>query len=104
MEKKNSKTDYLYQVVITGDYIASEDFDILSKKCLLTFTGSYPPSSLLAQKIFEEKAHALILRTGKAPAEVIKASPNLKVIAKHGVGVDNMEWGLIILMCRPPRS
>ncbi|MGQ9696033.1 MAG: hypothetical protein ACUVWV_14960 [Thermodesulfobacteriota bacterium] len=52
------------------------------------FYGLISPPSLLAQKIFEEKAHALILRTGKAPAEVIKASPNLKVIAKHGVGVD----------------
>ncbi|MGQ9696032.1 MAG: hypothetical protein ACUVWV_14955 [Thermodesulfobacteriota bacterium] len=43
MEKKNSETDYLYQVVITGDSIAPEALDIFSHKCHLTFTGSYPP-------------------------------------------------------------
>lgn len=94
MIQNSSKTecpDHLYQVVITGDSIAPEAQEILSPRCHITFTGSYPSSPLLAQKMRERMAHALILRTGKAPAEVIKASPNLKVIAKHGVGVDNID-------------
>ncbi len=80
-----------FRVVVTGDSLAKEAMDFLSKKCQMLFTGPYPSPSLLAQKMREEKAHALILRTGKAPADVIRASSNLKVIAKHGVGVDNID-------------
>ncbi|MBU1205454.1 MAG: hydroxyacid dehydrogenase [Proteobacteria bacterium] len=78
-------------VVITGDNLAPEAMKILSEKCRVVFTGPYPQPSILAQKLREEKAHALILRTGKVPAEVVKASPDLKVIAKHGAGFDNID-------------
>jgi len=81
----------LFRVVITGDSIAPEAMEILSKKCQVQFAGSYPQPALLAEKLRQEKAHALILRTGKAPAEVIQASPNLKVISKHGIGVDTID-------------
>lgn len=80
-----------FRVIVTGDSLAPEALEVLSSKCQTIFTGPYPPPSLLAEKMREEKAHALILRTGKAPAEVLKASSNLKVIAKHGVGVDNID-------------
>lgn len=86
---KNSHS--LFNVVITGDTIAPEAMDILSEKCRVVFTGPYPTSEMLARKLREEKADALIVRTGKAPAEVIKAFPGLKVIAKHGVGYDNID-------------
>jgi D-3-phosphoglycerate dehydrogenase len=84
-------TERLYRVVITGDNLAPEAMKILSEKCRVVFTGPYPQPSVLAQKLREEKAHALILRTGKVPAEVVKASPDLKVIAKHGAGFDNID-------------
>lgn len=84
-------TERLYRVVITGDNLAPEAMKILSEKCRVVFTGPYPQPSVLAQKLREEKAHALILRTGKIPAEVVKASPDLKVIAKHGAGFDNID-------------
>jgi len=83
--------DSLFRVVVTGDSLAQEAMEILSPKCQVEFAGAYPQPSILAQKLKEQKAHALILRTGKAPAEVIEASPNLKVIAKHGIGVDNID-------------
>jgi D-3-phosphoglycerate dehydrogenase len=83
--------DSFFRVVITGDSLAQEAMEILSKKCKVQFAGSYPQPELLAEKLRQEKAHALIVRTGKAPAEVIKASPDLKVIAKHGIGVDNID-------------
>jgi len=78
-------------VVITGDSLAQEALEILSKKCQVQFAGPYPQPAVLAEKLRQERAHALIFRTGKAPAEVIEASPNLKVIAKHGIGVDNID-------------
>jgi D-3-phosphoglycerate dehydrogenase len=37
------------------------------------------------------KAEAVIVRTFKMTKEVIDKMPNLKIIAKHGVGVDNID-------------
>jgi D-3-phosphoglycerate dehydrogenase len=81
----------LFRVVITGDTIAPAAMEILAGKCRVVFAGPYPPPELLAQKMREERAQALILRTGKVTAEVVKASEDLKVIAKHGAGFDNID-------------
>ena len=80
-----------FRVVVTGDTLAPEAMEILSAKCRVVFTGPYPQPSLLAQRVQEERTQALIVRTGKATAEVIQASPDLKVVAKHGVGFDNID-------------
>src|SRR4030043_926889 len=80
-----------FRVVISGENLAPEAMKTLTEKCRVVFTGPYPQPSVLAQRLSEEKAHALILRTGKAPAEVVKASPDLKVISKHGVGFDHID-------------
>ncbi len=81
----------LYSVVVTGDSLATEAMGLLEGTCRVLFSGPYPDPPKLAQMLRREKAHALILRTGKAPAEVIMASPKLKVISKHGVGFDNVD-------------
>jgi D-3-phosphoglycerate dehydrogenase / 2-oxoglutarate reductase len=78
-------------VVVTGDSLVKDALDLLTPKCRLVFTGTYPDPSVLSQKVNEENADALILRTGKITAEVIKASENLKVITKHGAGYDNID-------------
>jgi D-3-phosphoglycerate dehydrogenase len=80
-----------FRVVVTGDSLAPEPLEILSAKCRVVFTGPYPQPLLLARQVQEERAHAVILRTGSVPAEVIQASPDLKVIAKHGAGFDNID-------------
>jgi D-3-phosphoglycerate dehydrogenase len=81
----------LWCVVVTGDSLAPEAMKLLEGTCRVLFSGPYPDPHKLAQMLRQEKAHALILRTGKAPAEVIMASPELKVISKHGVGFDNID-------------
>jgi D-3-phosphoglycerate dehydrogenase len=82
---------YPFTVVITGDSIAPEAMEILAGKCRTVFSGPYPAPGTLAQMVREEQADALIIRTGKAPADVVNASPRLKAIAKHGVGFDNID-------------
>lgn len=51
---------------------------------------------------------ALIVRTAKYPREVLKAAPNLKVIARYGMGVDNIDMDaateLGIWVTSSPRS
>nr|NIS59906.1 3-phosphoglycerate dehydrogenase [Pseudomonadota bacterium] len=56
-------------------------------------TKSYAASSEIAKKLLNKRADGLIVRTGKITEEVISASPNLKVITKHGIGVDNIDVG-----------
>ena len=81
----------LFRVIITGPSIAKEAMDLLSKTCHTEVIEPYPNPSELALKLHHEKTDAFIVRTGKITAEVIKASPNLKVITKHGIGVDNID-------------
>ena len=80
-----------FQVVITGDSIAPEARELLSEKCRLDFSGPYPQPEALAQRLARVNADALIVRTGKVPAIVVTASPRLRVIAKHGIGVDAID-------------
>lgn len=80
-----------FHVVITGDAVAAEAMEILSDRCRVVFTGPYPSPEVLAETMGSEQADALLIRTGKATAEVVKASPRLRVIAKHGVGYDNID-------------
>ena len=81
----------LFSVVVTGDSLAPEAMELLEGTCRVGFSGPYPDPPKLAQILRQEKAQALILRTGKAPAEVLKASPDLKVVSKHGAGYDNID-------------
>lgn len=90
---KVKATNSPFNVVITGP-IAEEGMKLLSKSCTVEYTKPYLQASELAQKLRNEKADGLIVRTGKITAEVIKASPNMKVITKHGIGVDNIDVGV----------
>ncbi len=87
--KKNKHP--LFRVIITGPSIAKEAMELLSKTCHIEVIEPYPKPSELALKLLHEKTDALIVRTGKITVEVIKASSNLKVITKHGIGVDNID-------------
>jgi len=87
MNKKPSQLT----VVVTGDSLAPEAMEILSGKCRVVFTGAYPAPETLARAVSDQQADGLLMRTGKATAEVIQASPRLKVIAKHGVGYDTID-------------
>lgn len=80
-----------YSVVITGPPIADKAMEILSISCRVRCTEPYLPPDLLAKIIDECKAHAILARMGKINRDVIEASPNLKVISKHGTGVDNID-------------
>lgn len=81
----------LFNVVITGPLIAKEAMELLGQTCRVENTEAYLQPSQLAQKLRDEKIDGLLVRMGKITEEVIKASSNLKVIAKHGTGVDNID-------------
>ena len=94
MKKRQSKMkngNTKYKVVITGPRIAEEAMGLLGTACDVECTKPYLQPGELAAKVAEVKADALLVRVGKITREVIQASPHLRVIAKHGTGVDNVD-------------
>jgi D-3-phosphoglycerate dehydrogenase len=87
----NEKSQYRWHVVVTGPEIAQEAHRLLSKSCSVGYTEPYTEPAKLAEKVGSEKADALIVRMGTVTEAVIQASSGLKVISKHGTGVDNID-------------
>ncbi len=80
-----------FNCIITGPSIADEGMKILSRDCHVVCAKPYLPPEEMVQLFHEIKPDALLVRMGKITKEVITASPNLKVIAKHGTGVDAID-------------
>lgn len=74
--------------VIVTEYIDPAGLEILGRYYDLVYLPDSPTTRL------EEVvggAHAIGTRLAPITAEIIAAAPNLKVIAKHGVGYDNID-------------
>ncbi len=80
-----------FSVVVTSDRISPAAVELLSEKCRVSYTGSYAKPADIARVIAERQTDGLIVRTSKVTREAIQASPRLRVIAKHGIGVDNID-------------
>lgn len=81
-----------FKVLITGPTLAQTAVDFADQNgfALIT-TTPYMPSEEMAALIKQEQPDAIVVRTGKLTREMIFASDNLKVIAKHGVGFDTID-------------
>jgi D-3-phosphoglycerate dehydrogenase len=79
-------------IVITASHIAPEALAALEESGVeLLLTGALGSADELAAIVAREQPEALIVRGGKVTPAVIEASPRLRVICKHGVGVDNID-------------
>lgn len=54
-------------------------------------TPAYADSAVISQLLQETGAVGIVSRMGRVDAEVMDAGPQLRVISKHGVGVDNID-------------
>lgn len=54
-------------------------------------TPPYADSDVIAQILRDTPAVGIVSRMGRIDASVMDAAPQLKVISKHGVGVDNID-------------
>lgn len=83
-----------FKVIVTGKPIADSAVELLKSHDIeLIALPTYTPSNELARLIADIQASGIILRTGEITEEVIAASAKMRVIAKHGVGVDNINLG-----------
>jgi D-3-phosphoglycerate dehydrogenase len=81
-----------YRVFLTGSGIVERAKNLLRDNGCVIETGSpTDTSAALARKVSGFNPDALIVRQGRISAEVQDAAPCLKVICKHGVGIDNID-------------
>ena len=80
------------RILVTHNKIAEKAIRLLNEHDVdVFFSPPYDPSGVVAKRAAELMIDGLMVRQGRITQEVIAASPNLKVIAKHGVGVDNVD-------------
>lgn len=80
------------KILLTGPALAVDAMnhaDSLGIQIIPTIP--YLPADELTAIIRDQQPDAIIVRQGKLTAEMIKASANLKAIAKHGVGYDSID-------------
>lgn len=54
-------------------------------------TPAYADSAVISQFLQKTRAEGIVSRMGRLDAGVMDTAPQLKVISKHGVGVDNID-------------
>ncbi|BCB18557.1 hydroxyacid dehydrogenase [Bosea sp. ANAM02] len=80
------------RVLVTHDRLADNAIELLNAHDVdVFFSPAYAPSEQVAARAADLQVDALIVRQGRVDEAIIAASPRLKVIAKHGVGVDNID-------------
>ncbi|MCF8104289.1 MAG: hydroxyacid dehydrogenase [Desulfohalobiaceae bacterium] len=63
--------------------------DLLREKCELIYADSFQESDIISQS---KAVDAIIIRAnGKITRNIIESSPKLKVIGRHGVGLDTID-------------
>ena len=80
------------RILVTHNTIAASAVTMLNANDIdVYFSPPYTPSDEVAARCAELAVDAIMVRQGQISAAVINASPKLKVIVKHGVGVDNVD-------------
>jgi D-3-phosphoglycerate dehydrogenase len=79
-------------VLVTGSTLAGEAVATLEAHGLRAFyCEPYASAQDIARQASDLQIEGLIVRQGEIDEDVIAASPRLRVIAKHGTGVDNID-------------
>lgn len=77
------------RVVFTDDTIRSEALDLLTPTCDVVILTAYPSEQELVKACAD--ANAILARLGTISGRVIDNATHLRIIARHGVGVDAVD-------------
>ena len=75
--------------ILLYEQMHSEGTNLLAKKCDLVYAESFEEEKLIEQA--SEAAGILIRANGAVSRTIIEASPKLKVVGRHGVGLDAID-------------
>lgn len=91
-EPSAATTQRRRRILVTHNSIADSAIALLNENDIdVFFSPPYDPPETVAARAAELAVDAIMVRQGKINDLVIGASPKLKVIVKHGVGVDNVD-------------
>lgn len=80
-----------YTILVTAERLAPAGLDILTQRgCRVLFVRAGHEVADIERLMASEPIDAVISRTFELSEQAIAASPTLKVISKHGVGVSNI--------------
>lgn len=77
-------------ILVTGADLADEAVKTLDGYCLI-YAGARPTESDLLALVRQHDPVALIVRYGRISAAIIDAASSLRVISKHGSGIDTID-------------
>ena len=95
-----------FTVVSLGGAVAPEGEDMLRTADTISIaTGPYPKKEEVIALLAEHQADAIVVRlVDRVDETIMRASPRLKVVAKHGAGTNDIDLVAKAWACRfsPP--
>ncbi len=81
-----------FNVIMTAPRLAPAAVAVLERAgCAIHYTGPYPSGDVLGELAARVRADAILSRQGQVNATAIAGSPCLRIVARHGVGVDEVD-------------
>jgi D-3-phosphoglycerate dehydrogenase / 2-oxoglutarate reductase len=81
-----------FNVIMTAPHLAAPAVGVLERAgCAVHYTAPYPSGEVLRDLAARVQADAILSRQGQVNATAIAGSPRLKIVARHGVGVDEVD-------------
>jgi D-3-phosphoglycerate dehydrogenase len=85
-------TANLFNVVMTSPELAAPAVAVLEAVgCAIHYLPPFPSGAAVAALAAQVQADAILSRQGQITAAAIAASPRLRIVARHGVGVDEVD-------------
>ncbi len=79
-------------ILVTGPDLAPAAAQLVADHGYVTVhTPAYADSAQISELLRSTQATGIVSRMGRLDADVMDAGPQLRVISKHGVGVDNID-------------
>lgn len=81
-----------FNVVMTAPELAAPAVDLLERAgCAVHYMPPYPSAEAVAALTRAVQADAILCRQGRITGPVMDASPRLAIVARHGVGLDEVD-------------
>ena len=96
-------------VIVTGPGLAAQAVALLENAgAHLSYTAHFPTAEATAALAAQVRPVAILARLGPVTAAVMDAAPELRIVARHGVGVDDVDLAAAsargVLVTRAPGS